>query len=94
MNSLTYDHTSVLKLIEWRYNLPPLTNRDASNEVGNLASALNLKEADTTAPSLPVVTPPVPTPCGLFQLGSQVDNESYDFNELMNSPLTAGWTIP
>jgi phospholipase C len=94
INSLLYDHTSVLKLIEWRYNLPPLTNRDASNEVGNLASALNLKEADTTAPSLPVVTPPVPTPCGLFQLGSQVDNESYDFNELMNSPLTAGWTIP
>ncbi len=29
INSLLYDHTSVLKMIEWRYNLPPLTPRDA-----------------------------------------------------------------
>jgi phospholipase C len=94
INSQLYDHTSVLKFIEWRYNLPPLTSRDASNEVGNLASALNFKDPDYTVPSLPVITPPVPTPCGLFELSSEVDNESYDFNELKNSPLTSGWNIP
>lgn len=27
INSLVFDHTSVLKLIEWRWNLPPLTPR-------------------------------------------------------------------
>src|SRR6201996_3251911 len=37
INSLTYDHTSVLKLIEWRWQLPPLTARDASNDIANLA---------------------------------------------------------
>ena len=94
INSELYDHTSVLKLIEWRYNLPPLTNRDASNEVGNLASALNFTAPDYTVPSLPVITAPVPTPCGLLEELNQVDNESYDFNELKNSPLTARWTIP
>ena len=32
-----YDHTSILKLIEWRWNLPHLTSRDApGSSVGNL----------------------------------------------------------
>ena len=86
-----YDHTSVLKLIEWRYNLPPLTKRDASNEVANLALALNFTKPDYSVPSLPVVSPPFPTPCGLFGLGSQVDNESYDFARLLHSDLAAAW---
>ena len=47
INSALYDHTSVLKLIEWRYNLPPLTPRDASNQVANLALALNFQAAYT-----------------------------------------------
>ncbi len=29
--------------------------------------------------ALPSVKSPFPTPCGLFELGSEVDNESYDF---------------
>ena len=40
-----YDHTSVLKLIEWRWGLEPLTRRDASRaptDPGNLATALEL----------------------------------------------------
>ncbi|MGB6190920.1 MAG: alkaline phosphatase family protein, partial [Terracidiphilus sp.] len=40
INSLLYDHTSVLKMIEWRWNLEPLTARDASDEIANLALAL------------------------------------------------------
>jgi len=94
IDSGLYDHTSVLKLIEWRYNLPPLTARDASNEIANLAQALNFKSPNYNPPSLPLVTPPIPTPCGLFELGSEVDNESYDFNILKNSDLTNGWTLP
>ena len=51
-----YDHTSVLKLIEWRYNLPPLTPRDASNQIANLALALNFQAAYTPPPVLPKVS--------------------------------------
>ncbi|HMG86815.1 MAG TPA: alkaline phosphatase family protein [Terracidiphilus sp.] len=55
VNSLLYDHTSVLKLIEWRWGLEPLTARDASNEVANLASALAFSVEDTSVPALPVI---------------------------------------
>lgn len=94
IDSTLYDHTSVLKLIEWRYNLPPLTKRDASNEIGNLAHALNFSAPSETAPSLGLVLPPIPTPCGLFELGSTIDNESYDFNNLLHSNLTSNWKLP
>jgi phospholipase C len=94
INSLLYDHTSVLKLIEWRYNLPPLTNRDASDEMANLALALDLSKPNLLPPVLPVVSQPFPTPCGLFELGSQVDNESYDFHRLLQSGLTTEWRKP
>ena len=93
IDSGLYDHTSVLKLIEWRYNLPPLTKRDASNEIGNLAQALNFGAPDFSVPALPVATAPIPTPCGLFELGSDVDNETYDFNALLHSELTANWKV-
>lgn len=91
INSLLYDHTSVLKLIEWRCNLPPLTGRDASNEIANLALALNLSGPNFNPPALPVISQPTPNPCGLFELGSQVDNESYDFLQLLQSDLAADW---
>src|ERR1700722_5796666 len=91
INSLLYDHTSVLKMIEWRYNLPPLTPRDASNQVANLALALNFQAVYTPPPTLPVVKQPFPTPCGLFVLGSEIDNESYDFFKLLVSDLVSGW---
>jgi phospholipase C len=93
VNSQLYDHTSVLKLIEWRYGLPPLGSRDASNEVGNLAEALNFGQPDYSVPSLPNVPPPTPTSCALFELSSRVDNESY-FNILLHSDLTAKWRLP
>jgi phospholipase C len=69
INSLLYDHTSVLKMIEWRWGLAPLTNRDASNEVANLASVLNFKTPDTSLPSLPVISEPPWDPCFLSFLG-------------------------
>jgi phospholipase C len=65
INSLLYDHTSVLKLIEWRWGLAPLTSRDASNEVGNLAAALDFNAPDASLPSLPVIAEPPLVPCTL-----------------------------
>jgi phospholipase C len=48
-----FDHTSVLKLIEWRWGLPPLTPRDASTDVQNLAYALDFGNPQTAVPALP-----------------------------------------
>ncbi|HEX4757282.1 MAG TPA: alkaline phosphatase family protein [Terracidiphilus sp.] len=58
INSLLYEHTSVLKLIEWRWGLDPLTSRDASDEIGNLAHALNFALPDASMPSLPMIAEP------------------------------------
>jgi phospholipase C len=91
IDSALYDHTSVLKLIEWRYNLPPLTPRDASTQITNLALALNFQAPYTAPPVLPTIKAPLPTPCGLFELGSETDNESYDFFKLLYSDLVSGW---
>jgi phospholipase C len=64
VNSLVFDHTSVLKLIEWRWGIAPLTLRDASSDVNNLAYALNFNNAQTAVPSLPKPhTPFIATPC-------------------------------
>ena len=58
VNSLTYDHTSVTKLIEWRWGLTPLSARDASDDVANLALALDFNDVDANLPEMPVVTDP------------------------------------
>jgi phospholipase C len=63
VNSTVFDHTSVLKLIEWRWNLSALTARDASAEVGNLASTLDIARPRTELPVLPVVVPVAKSPC-------------------------------
>src|SRR5262249_24748186 len=39
ISHLVFDHTSILKLIEWRWRLAPLTPRDASTDIANLALA-------------------------------------------------------
>jgi phospholipase C len=63
VDSRVYDNTSILKLIEWRWNLKPLTARDASTDVGNLAFALNLAHPDATVPALPTPVAPLVQPC-------------------------------
>jgi len=63
VNSTVFDHTSVLKLIEWRWNLRPLTARDASGEIGNLATALDFASRRDPLPALPVAVPVAKSPC-------------------------------
>jgi phospholipase C len=63
VDSRVYDNTSILKLIEWRWNLRPLTARDASTDVGNLAFALNLANPDPSVPVLPLPDEPLVVPC-------------------------------
>ena len=58
VSSTTFDHTSVLKLIEWRWHLRPLTARDASEDVGNLLDVLALGRFDPAVPDLPLPVDP------------------------------------
>jgi len=72
VSSLVFDHTSVLKLIEWRWGLAPLTPRDASSDISNLANALNFKQPDVSVPTLPVPSAPlIAAPC-LQNLGGGI----------------------
>jgi phospholipase C len=66
VNSSLFDHTSILKLIEWRWKLPPLTARDASPEIGNLANVLDFESPRTELPVLPLAVRVPKSPCDDF----------------------------
>ena len=57
---VVYDHTSILRLIEWRWNLEPLTVRDAT--ANNPADELDFKNPQLLAPAY-AVPPVVGLPC-------------------------------
>jgi phospholipase C len=56
-----YDHTSVLKMIEWRWGLQPLTVRDSS--ANNLANVLDFDHFNLTAPQFSVPSGPFGALC-------------------------------
>lgn len=58
-----YDHTSVLKLIRWRWRLPALTPRDRAAR--NLAEVLDFDHPPRLQAPAWTVPPVVPVPCGV-----------------------------
>ena len=77
--SEVFDNTSILKLIEWRWNLKPLTARDASTDVGNLAFALDLAHPQLTVPALPHPASPSNVPvCIPLPFPDEVELEDLD----------------
>jgi len=56
-----YDHTSVLKMIEWRWNLRPLTIRDAT--ANNLAEVLDFTRPNLSVPAFAVPAGPFGALC-------------------------------
>ena len=81
-----YDHTSVLKMIEWRWSLPSLTVRDAA--AANLAEVLDFTSApDLTAPrwNVPAFTG---LPCADQQYLS-----SETWSQLAALAQAAGWPV-
>lgn len=56
VTSQLYDHTSVLKLIEWRWSLRPLTVRDT--EANNLAEELDFEQPNLSAPRFSIAPGP------------------------------------
>jgi phospholipase C len=88
-----YDHTSVLKMIEWRWGLQPLSARDAStlpDDPGNLVEVLDLGYTAPTA-RLPFLLPPPTLPCGTpGAVAAQVDNT---WSGLQKSGLLDPWKL-
>ena len=61
VSHLVMDHTSILKMIEWRWHLEPLTIRDQT--ANNLAAALDFSRQDLTAPTFTVPRGPIAPLC-------------------------------
>ena len=88
VNSTVFDHTSVLKMIEWRWGLDSLTGRDASDDIGNLAEAMDFDNPQPDVPDLPVIDPPPPVYC--TPPGSSASSETC-FGRLARSELFKDW---
>jgi len=89
VSSFVYDHASILKLIEWRWGFEPLSARDASDDVGNLAWALDFhKKPDATLPTLGSAPFVVPTPCNPV-----ITEENGDWQQFASSGLLDGWNL-
>ena len=79
-----YDHTSVLKMIEWRWGLPALTPRDAAAR--NMAEVLDFgRTPNLTAPRWKV-PPAVSMPCG-----PEGTADYEDWNQLAALAAQQGW---
>ena len=81
---LELDHTSILRFIEWRWGLDPLTSRDAT--AVNLAEALDFGRADTAAPRYLFPPGPYATPCLLPELRDK-------WADLQAMARSYGWPI-
>ncbi|HKN41198.1 MAG TPA: alkaline phosphatase family protein, partial [Acidimicrobiia bacterium] len=57
-----HDHTSILRLIEWRFGLAPLTARDASTRPDDPQSLLSTLQLDSPNPDVPGDIPRVDPP--------------------------------
>jgi phospholipase C len=87
IHSHLFDHTSILKLIEWRWDLPNLTLRDApDSNITNLAHALDFRNHDPRVPRLPTPVAPILAACP----PSLVARDDL-WVQLRASPLMQGW---
>lgn len=87
-----FEHTSILKMIEWRWELEPLTVRDAG--ANNLALALDFSAPNLAAPQ--VVVPPGPfggpCPSGALAVGEDGGHGTGEDWEVLRALATHyGW---
>jgi phospholipase C len=73
ISSYAFDHTSILRFIEWNWGLHAITPRDASipmlgasdQRLSNIVYALNFGKPDLSVPDLPELLPFVSSGCDL-----------------------------
>jgi phospholipase C len=87
VSSAVFDHTSILKLIEWRWSLEPLTARDGSADIENLAVTLDFANPDLEVPDLPSPLPPPPVPCRAEAI------RRTGWSELLAAGRLDGWSL-
>ena len=81
------DHTSILKLIEWRWGLPPLTVRDQT--AINLAEALQFPAVDYAAKQLDVPQGPF----GQLCVPGVADATDLEWLPLLQMAINYGWPV-
>jgi phospholipase C len=84
-----FDHTSVLRAIEWRWNLRPLTVRDAN--AANIVAALDFTSPPSLAAPSFNVAPVTPVPC---PASSDVDPSAKEWTEIRELALRHRWNLP
>lgn len=80
-----YDHTSILKMIEWRFGLPPLTVRDAAAR--NLAEVLDFK----SKPNLKAHRYNIPRPLSFGCILPQHTHSGEDWPDLAQLAVKRGF---
>jgi phospholipase C len=90
-----FDHTSVLKMIESVFSVKPLAAREASSDVGNLLSVINLSNRPTALPVLPLPQPVIPQSTCSSSIGplERRDDESRGFQRLHQAARQRGWPV-
>lgn len=83
-----YDHTSILKMIEWRFGLDPLTVRDAA--ANNLAEVLDFDGA----PNLAADTYDIPLPITLGCVVPDHTHTGEDWADLAQLARDRGFDVP
>jgi phospholipase C len=84
-----YDHTSILKMIEWRFGLPPLTIRDQT--ANNLAEVLNLTSPDVSAPAFTLPSGPFGTPCVSTPVSPAAARQTKNLRNLKTLAIKSGF---
>jgi len=94
VNSTVFDHTSVLKLIETIWDVPPLAARETSTDVGNLLSVLNPNNYDAAVPTLPSPRHVIPSSfCSSSLTSAPItgDREPTVFQKMIENGMLAGF---
>ncbi len=99
VNSTVFDHTSVLKLIEAVFGVPPLAARETSNTVGNILELIDLSAPLKAAPQLPTASPVTPQKLCSSSISptivpgaTRIDFES-SFQRMIDAGLLEGWPV-
>jgi phospholipase C len=86
VSSLELDHASVLSMIEWRWDLPPLTVRDET--ANNTAEVLDFSTRDLSARQFDVPVGPFGSAC------ATLPSEHKEWRPLLEMAADFGWPLP
>jgi phospholipase C len=87
VSHLEMDHTSILKMIEWRWNLPPLSVRDET--ANNMAAVLNFAAPNLRAKQFSVPTGPFGQQC----VPGVPDATDDEWRPLLDIAASFGWPV-